>query len=333
MKILVSVILLFGSIYLVASGNSLLLLFVLSLVIVMTVHEAGHAYFMLKHGIEIKEFGIGIGPIGKQLFYMNARQVHLPLLKINIPPVAFHPLLIGAYVVPTEEGEEHLKNLPLRSRVQIFGGGVHANLILAVAIYILLHAWMVILIINNGMTFPAEVARNAGISAILAFALLKWHKALSVWSPVAMGMFMAGLLWTLFSTPGATDALIGPIGIVTTGVNISSSGSPSAAFELAVYVFAISLSLGLFNSLPIPPLDGGHMATALMKRVKVPQKVISAYGIAGLGLFVAFVAFILWNDFQMLGALGTVLFMLCLALVSLVVIRSMRKRLIEKRSA
>ena len=297
MKILASVLLLFGSIYLVASGQILMLVFILSLVAVMAAHEAGHAYFMRKHGVEIKEFGIGIGPVGKPLFYItSARRIRLLFLKMDLPPIAFHPLLLGAYVVPTESGEKHLENLPLKSRMQIFGGGVHINLILAVAIYSLLHAWMAALVVYQGMVFPMEIARNLVISTALAGILIKWRYALSVWSPAVMGIFMIGLLWMLFSTAGATDSLVGPIGIVTMGANTATSTNPGAVMEMFTLIFAISLSLGLFNSLPVPPLDGGHMATALMKRLGVPARVISAYRVAGLALFVTFVVFVLGND-------------------------------------
>lgn len=297
MKILASVLLLFGSIYLVASGQILMLVFILSLVAVMAAHEAGHAYFMRKHGVEIKEFGIGIGPVGKPLFYItSARRIRLLFLKMDLPPIAFHPLLLGAYVVPTESGEKHLENLPLKSRMQIFGGGVHINLILAVAIYSLLHAWMAALVVYQGMVFPMEIARNLVISTALAGILIKWRYALSVWSPAVMGIFMIGLLWMLFSTAGATDSLVGPIGIVTMGANTATSTNPGAVMEMFTLIFAISLSLGLFNSLPVPPLDGGHMATALMKRLRVPARVISAYRVAGLALFVTFVVFVLGND-------------------------------------
>ncbi len=109
MKIFVSALLLFGILYLIAIGQILLLLFIISLTLIVAAHEAGHAYFMRKHGVEIKEFGIGIGSIGKQLFYFTSRTIRLPFLTITLPPIAFHPLLIGAYVVPTEDGEKYLR--------------------------------------------------------------------------------------------------------------------------------------------------------------------------------------------------------------------------------
>src|SRR3989344_7886288 len=156
MKILASVLLLFGSIYLVASGQILMLVFILSLVAVMAAHEAGHAYFMRKHGVEIKEFGIGIGSIGKQLFYFTSRTIRLPFLTVTLPPIAFHPLLIGAYVVPTEDGEKYLQNLPLKARMQIFGGGVYINILLAVGIYFLIHAWIAFLALTKNVNLPSD---------------------------------------------------------------------------------------------------------------------------------------------------------------------------------
>jgi len=296
MKILTGVLLLFGSIYLVASGYILALVFIASLVVLIAAHEAGHAYFMRKHGVEIKEFGIGIGKIGKQLFYIKAKQIRLPFLKADIPPIAFHPLLIGAYVQETEEGTERIKALPLKARLQIFGGGVYVNLLFAIIIYALIQVSLAIFVLLNGVEIPFDIIQNTVIATILVAILIKWRYALSIWSPIIMGIFMIILLWVLFSTPGATEAFIGPIAVITTGASIGTNSSPTAIFELMLYVFAISLSLGLTNSLPIPPLDGGHMATAILKRFRVPDKILSAYRIAGLTSFVVFIIFVIVND-------------------------------------
>lgn len=306
MKILIGAVLLFGSIYLIVNNNILLLLFIISLIALVAIHEAGHAYFMRKHGVEIKEFGIGIGPTGKQLFYIGARKIRLPFLSLELPPIAFHPFLIGAYVLPTEAGEKHLANLPLKARLQIFGGGVYANLLLAVIIFFLIQTWLVILLLQHNLMLTSNLLLMTILSFILVMSLVKWRYAFSILSPIVMGALTIGFLWFIFFVPkvaeslvgqsGATESLVGPIGIISMGVNATANTNPLAVIELVVLIFAITLSLGLTNSLPVPPLDGGHIIKAIMERFRVPSKVITVYGWAGFGLFVTFIIFVIGND-------------------------------------
>ena len=60
------------------------------------------------------------------------------------------------------------------------------------------------------------------------------------------------------------DGLISIVGLVQIG---SHDVENRAAFMLVLF-FQVNLLLGLFNMLPLPPLDGGHAAVAIYERVR-----------------------------------------------------------------
>mgnify|MGYP001953189861 CR=1 FL=1 len=75
------------------------LVVILALTLVLVIHEGGHAYLMRKHGVKIKNVGIGL-PL-----------IPISLIKIKIGSSTtfhLHPFLFGAYVEP--ENEEDIKN-------------------------------------------------------------------------------------------------------------------------------------------------------------------------------------------------------------------------------
>jgi len=98
-----------------------IVLAVIIILLVMIVHEAGHALAMNAKGVEIQEFGLGI-PFP-----------YTPYYKFSIGKYNFviSLLLVGAYVRPSEAGKEKLMQLSKKERCFIYGAGPLANLILA----------------------------------------------------------------------------------------------------------------------------------------------------------------------------------------------------------
>jgi regulator of sigma E protease len=74
----------------------------------------------------------------------------------------------------------------------------------------------------------------------------------------------------------------------------------SVGFEVLVQLIAfLSVGIGILNLLPIPPLDGGHLAfygiEAVIRR-PVSEKAMEAVYRAGFFLVLAFMVFVFWND-------------------------------------
>jgi regulator of sigma E protease len=98
-----------------------ILIAILSLVVLITVHELGHFLMAKKFGVPVEEFGIGLPP---RIFGFQFGQT---LYSLNWLP-------FGAFVkIPALEGEdaERDERLPIYKRVLIFSGGVIATWIAA----------------------------------------------------------------------------------------------------------------------------------------------------------------------------------------------------------
>ena len=95
-------------------------------------------------------------------------------------------------------------------------------------------------------------------------------------------------------TVGA-DQLSGPVGIFQMSYKSAEMGVSSFLWFLAV----ISVSLAVLNILPIPVLDGGHVAFLVVEKVRgkpVSEKVRGRLEMVGLALLLGLVVFATWND-------------------------------------
>lgn len=101
-------------------------------------------------------------------------------------------------------------------------------------------------------------------------------------------------------TGGATmDDLAGPIGIAK--VISQTSGLADFAYLLSV----ISLSLGITNLLPIPPLDGGKLliyVIELIKRKPLKEEISLKLQMLGFAFIIGLSIIVMWNDFVKLTA-------------------------------
>jgi regulator of sigma E protease len=95
--------------------------------------------------------------------------------------------------------------------------------------------------------------------------------------------------------------IAGPIGVVQVLAKAAKSGWEQLLQLLGV----ISVALGLFNLLPIPLVDGGHIALSLVEgitRKPINKKVIQATNIVGLAIILMIFIFATYSDIARLGA-------------------------------
>ncbi len=85
-------------------------------------------------------------------------------------------------------------------------------------------------------------------------AITSWHMSGQVF----------GFLKRVLSFQARSSEVAGPIGIIRQGSRAAKSGWQVFLFMTA----AISLQLGLLNALPIPALDGGHMALLAFEKLR-----------------------------------------------------------------
>ena len=149
---------------------------------------------------------------------------------LRLIPLGGFVNMLGEEEYSTEEGSFSKASIPKRIAVVMAGGLV--NIIFAIITYIII------------MTI---VTKNFSV-------------AISSTGEFIFSMFES--LKLLFSGGVTADQLMGPIGI--SGVIVNTTGIIDFVYILAV----ISMSLGVTNLLPFPPLDGGKVILLLIEGIR-----------------------------------------------------------------
>lgn len=103
-----------------------ILLILLVLEFTLAIHEYGHLKAMQKHGVEVKELSLGIGP---KIYQKQTAQGFY--FTIRLIPIA-------AYVAPTKTGDEQLEQISRLAQLDVYTAGVRNNIIAALLFSFLL---------------------------------------------------------------------------------------------------------------------------------------------------------------------------------------------------
>ncbi len=177
------------------------------------------------------------------------------------------------------------RSLPFWKRSVILLAGIGVNLAFALIAFVVVYA-----VIGVDYAIPAtgEVqhltltplqAIQAGIGAIV----VTFQAILGLFNPATAGEVVSN-----------SSSVIG---IAVMSADFFAKGVADALFFMAV----ISISIGLMNLLPIPPLDGGRFLVEIIQKVTrrtVPARVMGAVSMAGMALFLCFFVFMLNQDIQ-----------------------------------
>lgn len=259
------------------------------LILNLVIHEAAHAIAMRRYGVEIKEAGLGI-PIPGFIF-----RFRVPWLSF---PLTLSPILLGAYVEPTPRGNQQTNALPYRERALIFGAGVLGNVLVGSLLTI------IALFIFKDLGEPAVYIRLIAMTAI-ALVIVRFSKLFcSIGIPILGLAFVGLLLYTLIpglienfqesalhgGAPADKDPiLIGPIGITHEATTLKTA---IEVFRLAV---AISFGIGIFNMLPLLPLDGGRIFGMIIERV-LGKQALPLFGLVSIVAIVTLIFLIFAGD-------------------------------------
>ena len=118
---------------------------------------------------------------------------------------------------------------------------------------------------------------------------------LSVQRNVQTAGLILRTLGELFTGQASPKQLMGPVGIAS----LSGESARRGWVELFALMASISLNLGLLNLLPIPVLDGGHMAIMGMEAIArrdFPLAVKEKMLFAGFVLIMALMVTVIYND-------------------------------------
>jgi regulator of sigma E protease len=120
-----------------------------------------------------------------------------------------------------------------------------------------------------------------------------YHAVLS--SVSLTGQLVVGIAMIVSGTVPIRESVGGPIAIV----RLAGQEARHGLFSVAMFTVMLSLELGLVNLLPVPLLDGGHLAFFAYEGVRGKPLAMRHREIAlqvGLFLIVALFAFLIFND-------------------------------------
>ena len=117
---------------------------------------------------------------------------------------------------------------------------------------------------------------------------------------LSMGRMVYLSLFDLLRGQYRMNDIAGPIGTISVITDIAEESIATFDWSQMFMIMAmITINIGLFNLLPVPALDGGHlffMVFELIFRKKIPQKYESYIHAAGLVILLGFMAIISASD-------------------------------------
>jgi membrane-associated protease RseP (regulator of RpoE activity) len=230
-------------------------------------HEASHMLVSKLFGVKVKKFAIGFGPIVFSKVY-GETSYELRLLPLG-----------GFVQCDGENPESKVKrgffSLPWYKRALIALAGPLASLLLG---YLIVYG----LLLVKGWPLLLAVGKAAGF---VAMVFTKTYQ------------FFAGTL----PPAEAAGGVSGPVMIV----KILSDSLKDSVTQFMFVLSLISLSLGMFNLLPLPMLDGGHVFLYTLEGIrgkKWPAKAYVIWNAIGMALLGALMLYTVYSDILKLGA-------------------------------
>ncbi len=177
---------------------------------------------------------------------------------------------LGGYVLPALDASE-FRRVPLYKQVLFAVGGPVANIV-------------------------------AAFLGLIAFGRLQF--GLSAFDTL---VFATTRLWTgLQEVPRAIVMLFAGVGEISGIVGIIAIGGSQFGSTLAgmlAFSVAIHVNLAIFNLLPLPPLDGGRIAFAVLEKIYRPLSRIQApVTLAGWALMLALMVYATIQDIGRIGS-------------------------------
>lgn len=152
---------------------------------------------------------------------------------------------------------------------------------------------------RSGETIEVSLQPNIVYTYVLGVNLKEAENTFSskiyygFWNTVDFSTSIIDNLKEMFSGKISKDQFMGPVGI--SGIVSNTKGITEYAYIIAI----VSLSLGVTNLLPFPPLDGGKVLLILIeviRRKKMKEETELTIQMAGFVLMIALSIYITYND-------------------------------------
>lgn len=190
-----------------------------------------------------------------------------------------------AHALYESEYSQQYRSLPFWKRSIILLAGIAMNLLFALLVFVLVFSVIGYQVTN---TATGEVTTMHA----------------SVWQALQAGVVYVGMVIQavagLFNPQTAAQTVSDSTSIVGIAV-MSKSYFEAGLVDALGFMAMISVSLGIMNLLPIPPLDGGRFVVELFQKISrraVSQKAMNYMSMAGMALFMVFFVVMLNQDIQ-----------------------------------
>ena len=229
---------------------------------------------------ELVEWGSIKGPTKKQLKAAAAGEPAPASYALGQarPVDDAHALYQGEY-------RQQYRALPFWKRSVILVAGVFVNLLFAMLLFVLMY---------SVIGFEAQ-SPNTGVF---------YHAALTPLQSLQAGFANIGqviaLVASLFNPATAADTVSNTTSIIGIAV-MSKDAVDMGLMGILSFTAMISVSLGIMNLLPIPPLDGGRFVVEVFQKVSrrvVSTRALNYLSAAGMLLFLGFFLIMANQDIQ-----------------------------------
>lgn len=182
-----------------------------------------------------------------------------------------------------EQAQQYCE-LPFWKRITILLAGPFMNLLFAMIVFVIIYS-----------IIGVDIQRQSG--EIVHYVLSPFDAIVAGFKYIgAVAMAILGL----FNPATAAETVSNSTSIV--GIAVLSKTAFEAGFlSLLSFSAVISVSLGLANMLPIPPLDGGRFVIEVyqkLRRRNISIRALNYLSVAGMCLFFAFFIFMVNQDVQ-----------------------------------
>ncbi len=245
---------------------------------------------------ELVEWGTITGPKKTDEFNMYRTPGFKPTRRMRHAAVAegtVAPVLVEGEARPLsnskeafrEEYRQQYRSLPFWKRAVILAAGPLVNLLFAIIAFVLIY---------SVIGFDYQNTATGEIS----------HITVSPLRAIQAGFMYIGMVVQavagLFNPQTAAETVsqsTSVVGIAVMSKNAFEAGLADALF----FTSMLSVSLGIMNLLPIPPLDGGKLIIEIYQRIRrkvVSMRVVNFVSYAGVALFMLFFIIMMNQDIQ-----------------------------------
>jgi regulator of sigma E protease len=246
-----------------------ILIFIVSLAVLILVHEFGHFIVAKKSGIRVDEFGLGFPP------KLLSKKWGETTYTLNAIPFGGFVRIFGEDAHSTEITEEN------KSRSFVYKSKwIQAAVLVAGVAMNLLFAWLLISLLLLHTDGAMAFAHAAQITYLITKETI-----------IGLGSF----LWHIISFHADFSQVSGVVGIASIFKQASLVGFSQVVFLVAL----ISINLAVINLVPFPALDGGRLlfvGIEAVTRRPIPTKVVQWTNAIGFVVLIALMIIVTSHD-------------------------------------